>query len=331
MTRGMRKAERLIELERLLTQSQAGLTITDLAGRMGVDRTTIWRDLNELGTSGVPILELEDNRYTIDRVHYLSNVRLNATESLMLYLAARRLSRHTRFARPAVTSALEKLSVALRQPMTERIQAAAARIMGEQPPPDLEKEKAIETVVRGWMEGLRVKIWYRKLRADQTRVYVVSPYLVEPSIWGDGAYLIGYSDHHDGLGTFKIERIQRAALINETFEMPADLNEDELLRHAWGIWYGEEEPTTVRLRFSSWVADRVRESVWHPTQRITALPDGGCEWAAEVDATIEMVPWIRGWGPDCEVLEPDDLRARIAEDMRRAAAQYTTEEVANAS
>lgn len=32
---------------------------------------------------------------------------------------------------------------------------------------------------------------------------------------------------------------------------------------------------------------------------------------------------IRGWGPDCEVIEPEELRRQIAEDMRKAAEVYT--------
>jgi predicted DNA-binding transcriptional regulator YafY len=35
-----------------------------------------------------------------------------------------------------------------------------------------------------------------------------------------------------------------------------------------------------------------------------------------------MKPWIRQWGYECEVLSPPELRAEIAEEMRRAAAVY---------
>src|SRR5690606_16201790 len=103
----------------------------------------------------------------------------------------------------------------------------------------------------------------------------------------------------------------RATLTTERFDPPAELDAEALLRHAWGIWYGEDTPIRVRLRFSAFVADRVRESVWHPAQRITPLPDGGCEWEAEVAEVREMVPWIRGWGADCEVLEPQAVRDEL--------------------
>ena len=53
-----------------------------------------------------------------------------------------------------------------------------------------------------------------------------------------------------------------------------------------------------------------------------AEPYGTCTMTSMVNHALEMRPWIRGWGPDCEVLEPEDLRRQIGEDMRRAAVVY---------
>jgi predicted DNA-binding transcriptional regulator YafY len=52
----------------------------------------------------------------------------------------------------------------------------------------------------------------------------------------------------------------------------------------------------------------VKESVWHPSQVITDLPGGGCVMTLQVGSPLEVTPWIRSWGPDVEVLEPDSLR-----------------------
>ena len=35
-----------------------------------------------------------------------------------------------------------------------------------------------------------------------------------------------------------------------------------------------------------------------------------------------MKPWIRGWGPDCEVLAPEGLRREIGAEMKAAGAVY---------
>lgn len=89
----------------------------------------------------------------------------------------------------------------------------------------------------------------------------------------------------------------------------------------WGD--GATQPTEVVLRFRPGrAAQRVQESRWHPTQRITPTEDGGCEFRVLVGEPMEMLPWIRQWGPDCEVLAPEAVRQRVAEELWEAAKQY---------
>ena len=85
----------------------------------------------------------------------------------------------------------------------------------------------------------------------------------------------------------------------------------------------------MRLRFRAGTAAerRLRESTWHPTQEITDLPEGGCEWSAQVAEPQEMVPWVRGWGADVEVLEPEELRETIKHEAQRLARVYGEKEM----
>ncbi len=40
---------------------------------------------------------------------------------------------------------------------------------------------------------------------------------------------------------------------------------------------------------------------------IADLPGGGCSMTVRIGNTLEMVPWIRSWGPEVEVLAPKGL------------------------
>ena len=66
-------------------------------------------------------VQQDGNRYSIDRMHYLSSIKLNSAESLMLYLALRRLLRSPSHCPPMMLLALEKLSLALRDPASGRL------------------------------------------------------------------------------------------------------------------------------------------------------------------------------------------------------------------
>lgn len=93
------------------------------------------------------------------------------------------------------------------------------------------------------------------------------------------------------------------------------------LNLAEGAALYDEEPTRVHLKFSHWVTKRVKETLWHPSQEIEETPDG-CEWSALIGDIVEIAHWIRGWGADCEVLAPQQLREDLVKEARRLAHLY---------
>ena len=58
-------------------------------------------------------------------------------------------------------------------------------------------------------------------------------------------------------------------------------------------------------------------------ERTTELQtDGYLLWRAEVAEPKEMLPWVRGWGADCEVLEPLSLKEELVKKCVRLAELY---------
>ena len=105
MDRIQSKAARLQRIEHRLYNAPRGLRVAELAEYCGVDRRTIYRDLQALEEMGAPIWESE-GRYGIDRESYLSTIRLNLNEAVALFFAARLLAHHSDEHNPNVVSAL---------------------------------------------------------------------------------------------------------------------------------------------------------------------------------------------------------------------------------
>lgn len=319
----MTRAERLQEMERLYLQR--AYSDIEMADRLSapehkVDRTTVYRDRIAL-EGHVPINPDADGRYRIDRTRYLPNIRVNLCEALSLYLAARRASQQTHSAQKHTASALEKLALTLKQPMTERLVKAADVILQQKASP--ERDKVFEIIADAWVQGHRLRVRYQGLHARQPYDDVISPYLIEPSPWSDSVYVIGPSDRLGKIVPYKLDRIQHAVLTSEQFALPTDFDEQELLRHAWGIWRGDGEPALVKLKFAPGeAARRVQESVWHPLEQVTPTEDGGCLWEAPIAEPREMLPWVRGWGADVEVVGPVGLRRALRREAQRLAEMY---------
>jgi CRISPR-associated endonuclease/helicase Cas3 len=320
---GMTKAERLEEMKRLYIQR--AYSDIEMADRLGVDRTTVYRDRVDL-TREYPVEADDQGRYHIPRTKLISEIKLNLNEALTLYLAGRKTSRQTRFHQPHTVNAVEKLAATLRQPMTEKLLKAAERLLGQEQNP--EKVKIIETITQAWVEQRKVRIEYQALGSDGLTRHTISPHIIEPSIWTDGVYVIARSDFNDQTFAFKMDRILSAVLSGEMFEIPESFDDEQLLKHAWGIWYGDRDPVTVRLRFSPIVTRRVKESIWHPLEKVEDTDDGGCLWSVEIAEWREMLPWVRGWGADVEVLEPKDLRNALTREAQSMAELYRVVEAA---
>ncbi len=318
MSKGLNKAERLNELLRLYQQRP--YSDQELADKLGVQRQTIFRDRRELERD-YPIEEREHGRYYIPRGKMLSHLKVSLYEALMVYLALQRTARQATYANPHTASALSKISDTLKQPMTTRLLRAAEALQQQSAAP--ERVKVLENVAQGWAEQRKVRIRYQPLNYEGLTRHLIHPYLIEPSIWSDSIYIIAYSQEKDRLIPFKLERIVSAFCSSEPFTLPEHFDDQELLRHAWGIWTREEAPVTVRLKFAPGrAAARLRESTWHPLETLTETEDGGCIWEAPIAEPREMIPWIRGWGADVEVLAPEGLRQTMQSEIHRLVKRY---------
>lgn len=199
------------------------------------------------------------------------------------------------------------LPAPLAQHLKEGIQAIGEKLSNPQ------YIHIFEQVAIGWSTQRRMRILYESLRSTKVREWLLDPYFVDMTGVGFSTYVIGHASRRkrEGIITFKLDRIKQVELLEESFDIPEGLSLEKLLGSAWGVIWGEE--TEVKLKFSSQVARRVKESVWHPTQMTEDQPDGSVLLSLRIGSTLEITPWIRGWGPDVEVLEPRPLREQFAQ------------------
>ncbi|MEW5829317.1 MAG: WYL domain-containing protein, partial [Chloroflexota bacterium] len=311
MNRAQNKAERLIQIENLLLAHPEGMTQAEIARRLKVDRSTINRYVADIPKH----IYIEfDGRWKIDRTADLINVRLNLHEALAVHLASRLLATRMDRQNPHAASALRKLGVAM-QRWAKRISRhilESADVMDEAAQRhDPVYLRSLEQLTLAWAEQRKAHVWHYSENTEKVHEYLFSPFFIEPYAVGQTTHVIGLSEPPGKLRTLKIERIERVEPSQEPYEIPADFDPRGLLANAWGIWYSENEPVDVILKFHPRVAQRVRETRWHRSEEEAELPDGSILWRARVAEWREMLPWIRGWGADCEVIEPEGLRKAL--------------------
>ena len=322
-----RKRDRLARLLNVTSilysrgSGETGVAVTEIARLTGMTTRTVYRDIRALEDElGVPVFQAGRGRYGIDRKFFLPPLRLSVPEAIVLFLASRLIARWSDQYDAAVVSAFTKLADALPQPIARHVAATMLAVEGHDP--DEPFSRSFSAVARGWAEGRIVEIDYDPGSAPpkKTRVH---PYFLEPDAALRSVYLIGHDEPAGAMRTYKVERIRSATLTTDRYDIPDDFDPDAWLANSWGIWSSDGTPTVrIRVRFDGSVAHRVREAVWHRSQVITELIDGGLELAVMIAGIVEIQPWILSWGGAAEVLEPAELREAVASAVRRAAERY---------
>lgn len=311
------KANRLLQIEALLLAHPDGLTQAEIARRLGVNRSTIHRYISDLPGQ----MYIDDNgRWRLDREAYLIHVRFTLHEALAVHLAVRLLATRLERQNPHAAAAVRKLGLAMQNlapQISQQLCESANQLDDPQRWQDPHYLQVLETLTLAWAEGRKVHLWHRSTGEHQIKEYYFSIYFIEANAIGQSTYAIGIAEPPNELRTFKIERLERVELLPETFQIPEDFNPARLLNNAWGIWYTHARPVEVVLKFSPRVAQRVLETRWHKTEQTTHQPDGSLLWRAQVAEPQEMLPWIRGWGADVEVMEPDELRRELISEAVR--------------
>lgn len=312
---------RLDELLGQLRRRPSGMTSSELADALGVDGSTIRRDLARLASSDVGI-QRRGRRYVLDFHRAQRPLRLSADEVLALYLACRLLTRQQGDRNLHAEDAMRKLGSVVRDdaPRLARYLDDAAAALHLSPLRE-GVQPVLEALTKAVSVGQVVTLHYRDQHGvlSERRFH---PYALEPFGETTGCYAIGFDETRAEMRTFRLDRIEAIDLTADQFDIPASFNPSRLFAEAWGVVWTGAEPKSVVLRFTGNAAIWSQEGVWHPSQRLTVEPDGSTIVTFRVSAPREMRRWILQWGADVEVLSPPELRAEIAAECRRVGARY---------
>ena len=323
-----RKRDRLARFYRVTTYLEAhpeGATPDQIAAFVGMSRRNAYRDLRALEDELDIPLWAEGGRWGISDKAFLPAFRLTRAEAMAVFLAARLMARYADSHDPDLAAAFQKLGEALPPVLARHVQRTLDVMAAR--PLDPVGSRNLRLLTQAWAERRVVELTYDPSTYDPARLpraARVRPYLIEPSAETHALYLIGFDETKAGLRTFKLERIRALSMTGILFKPPPDGEIEAALDRAWGI-VADQAVVEVVLRFDRAVASRVAETTWHPTQSLSRNADGSLTWRARVSGTLEILPWILGWGADVEVLAPEALRGEVADIVLRAAARYPRE------
>ena len=305
------------QLERILyilprAAREEGATLEELSASLGVGADVVLKDLTQVTArafylpagSGDLLLEIDGNRVNLltDGAFHRP-VRLSMAEAVCLGLALRgRLA--GRWAGEAGTDVepralrfLHSLESTLSTIPTED---AMARIEAADLRPDPAGIREILSLALEAREECRIQ--YLKPGEDAPEERTVRPYAL---VHGEGHwYLLAWCTVSDGVRTFRMDRVLDAEPTGERFPAPADFDPGAHIEG--GRVFRADERMQVKVRFSPHVARWIAER--KPGKRAS---DGSLTVTYEVADPHWIVREVLQYGPDAEVLEPDEVRGWV--------------------
>jgi len=297
----MNRTDRLMGIL-LELQARGTRRAEDLAATFEVSVRTIYRDVEALCETGVPVVATPGTGYRLMDGYFLPPVSFTADEAALLLLGGELVcERVDPELRRAAEDALRKLVSVLpaerRADMEQRRRGLA--FAGQGAPGD--DERLIRA--RRAIEDRRVvRLLYHAFRRPEAE-----PRDVEPTrlvYLRDAWYLAGYCRLRHGARIFRLDRIDHLEILGERFA--------EGTRHVVGPVRDRDwtQFPESRVRFDEAVIRWVREQQPYVFLREEALSDG-VTFVYAIRDEADLVSWLLSWGHAVEVLEPSWLRERL--------------------
>ncbi|MFA8018245.1 helix-turn-helix transcriptional regulator [Bremerella cremea] len=317
------KIQRLLKLLQLL-QGGRPQNVNSMAEACGVSRRTIFRDLETLRAAGVPLaFDSDGQRFHIPETYFLAPTNLSSEEALSVMVLCHELGDGTGLpyyssARRAATKLENSLPEHMKQQLREISSSVEIKLNPVNQPE--EAHSAYQKLVDASGHRHNVRINYRSIFDGDVIQTKLSPYklLFSRHSW----YVIGRSSIHRAVRTFKVNRIEKIEVLDDTFEIPQNFQVDRFLRNAWHMIPEPGPDQHIIIRFDPLVAQNVAEVQWHKTQEIHWNEDGSIDFEVNVSGIREISWWILGYGSRAKVLQPESLQKLIADHARKILDNY---------
>lgn len=318
------RADRLLSLL-LLLQNRGRMTAPELAAELEVSVRTVYRDVEALSASGVPV---RADRGPCGGYRLMDGYRTRLTgltdaeAGSLFFPGAPGPARDLGLGAVLATARL-KLQAALPAELAERARRVEDRFHLDAPAwfRDADPVPYLAPVAQAVWEQRVLRAHYRKWNGEVRRELHPLGIVLKGGIW----YLVARAD--GGVRTYRISRLLALDTADEVFERPAGFDlaaywEESSRRLESALHKG-----TARLRISPWaqrllpmqfgaVGARAVESAGPPDA------EGWVHVEIPVETQAVAVGDLLRLGSDAEVLGPPELRQAVAEAVAVLAARY---------
>jgi len=225
----MRKSERLFKLVTLLQGRRTAITAKALAEELGVAMRTVYRDVQALILSGVPIDGEAGVGYRLRAGFDLPPLMFQSEEVTALLVGSRMVQAWTD---PELAHAAKQAEVKILAALTPQMLIGVARLPYRIPVYE-RSESGIHRLLRKACEGRqKVSVTYRDMNGHESSRSLWPLGMVG---WGDHWTLLAWCEKRDAYRNFRFDRIQDIVLMPEHYPQHPERNLEHYLTRIVGV------------------------------------------------------------------------------------------------
>ncbi|QDI92133.1 transcriptional regulator [Salicibibacter halophilus] len=325
-SRDVAKTERLFSILTLLRDNTT-VTARELAEYCHTTVRTIYRDMKEIDALGYQYITEGKLGYRLlqnpnSPIRYLSKeewLALTVYPQMSQDMSVRDHPYHR-----AYRSGIEKMKEITKDrdsgDVTALRQELGNRIRFHDQAGDKDTNRVMPSLFQSITENQVLEIEYYAIYRDQVSVRNIHPYYIIPR--SGHLYVVGYCATREDYRIFRVNRIRAAQVLDATFEMKEDFNIDDYLSARWSIFADDEEETRFVVRFHEDIARYVKEFNFYADTELKSEEDGSLLLTTTLQSTKEFVRWVRGFGLDAELLEPQYIREELHTFFKQQSERY---------
>jgi len=290
----------------------------DLASKFEVSVRTIYRDIQALCETGVPIIAMTGQGYSLPDEFFLPPVNFTIEEAFMLILGTDFMAQNFDEHYEAIArTATEKIQTVLPEKYHDEVVYLQKNIaVYSSDSPDSERNFKLKQIRQAMIQTRRIRMTYTTRFSSDGRqsatVRDIDPYSLAQ--YDNKWYLLAYCHLREEMRVFRLSRIDDLQIIPVQFERPAQITRQ---------WVRPDSARTVIIRVLAQhdIARWIQES---PSFFIDTMEEtvDGLLITLRVEHEREVMSWIQSYGSKIEVLEPEHVREAILEDAKRLLEQY---------
>jgi predicted DNA-binding transcriptional regulator YafY len=313
---------RMLEIHQVLCQGAAPgqrLNCATLAARLGFSAKTVHRDLTYMRDQlGLPVeYDAQEKSYSYPGpdVPFPAGHNLSQEERIALSVARQALAvfRGVDFA-DQLASAHDKLFGGLLTEHGLSLEGDLGEYLSVRTPgAGVADRKVFKAVVTALLQRRELRARYQTKGQPAPTPRRLAPYHLAcvDARW----VLVARDLEKDAVQTYILARLSEPRIAAEAITRPVKFDVASHLGTSFGVWTGRGE-IVVRLRLNADAAHHVRERHWHATQQVTERPAGEAEVSFRLSDLHDVTRWVLGFGGDCLVVEPPELRAAVVAEAR---------------